>query len=198
MSSMLDIALEAGVDVVEHMPLLSYSQDELKAMFDDTGVFQMPPELETQMLLMINEGVVLVPTLSVCIDIAYQIGYTDWETGLLCQAAFGVTHFFHDSEGIIAVGNDYCNPRINPGMPLREMELLQQAGLSPLSVIEAATRHAAYVCGQSDELGTLEKGKLADLIIVEGNPLDDINVMDSVLYVVKGGELVLSPHQDGK
>jgi imidazolonepropionase-like amidohydrolase len=197
MSSMLDIALEAGVDVVEHMPLLSYSQEELEAMFDDAGVFQMPPELETQMLLMIDEGVVLVPTLSVCIDV-YPIGYTDRETELMCQAAFGILQFFHDSEGIIAVGNDYCNPSRNPGMPLREMDLLQQAGLSPLAVIEAATRHAAYVCGQSDKLGTLEKGKLADLIIVDGNPLDDINAMDSVLYIVKDGELVLSPQQDGK
>ena len=81
-------------------------------------------------------------------------------------------------------------------MPLREMNLLQTAGLSPLEVIEAATRHAAYACGQGDELGTLEKGKLADLIVIDGNPLDDLNAMDSVLYVVKDGEVVFSHKPD--
>ena len=99
---------------------------------------------------------------------------------------------------MIALGNDYCNTSLDPGMPLREMELLQQGGLSPLAVIEAATRQAAYVCGQGDELGTLEKGKLADLIIVDGNPLEDIDAMESVRYIVKDGELVFSAAQDRK
>jgi imidazolonepropionase-like amidohydrolase len=67
-----------------------------------------------------------------------------------------------------------------------------------MEVIEAATKHAAYVCGQGDELGTLERGMLADLIIVDGNPLHDLNVMDSVLYVVKDGEVVVSPEQATK
>lgn len=91
------------------------------------------------------------------------------------------------------MGNDYGNPGVSSGMPLEEMELLQRAGLSPMEVIQAATRHAAYVCGQGDELGTLESGKLADLIVVEGNPLEDLRAMDSVLYVVKGGEVAVSP-----
>jgi imidazolonepropionase-like amidohydrolase len=60
-------------------------------------------------------------------------------------------------------------------------------------VIVAATKHAAFVCGQGSELGTLETGKLADLIVVKGNPLEDINAMGSVLYIVKDGKLVLSP-----
>ena len=81
-------------------------------------------------------------------------------------------------------------------MPLREMQLLHAAGLTPLEVIEASTKHAAHVCGQSHELGTLESGKLADLIIVDGNPLIDLDAMDSVLYVVKDGEVVVSPPQD--
>ena len=66
-----------------------------------------------------------------------------------------------------------------------------------MEVIEAATKHAAYVCGYADDLGTLEKGKLADLIVVNGNPLEDLNALDSVLYIVKDGELVYSPEQDG-
>jgi len=75
-------------------------------------------------------------------------------------------------------------------MPLREMELLLAAGLTPMEVIEAATRHSAYVCGQGEVLGTLEPGKLADLIVLDGNPLQDIAVMDQVIFVVKSGEIV--------
>ena len=197
-STMLDNALEAGVEVIEHVPMPSYSHEDLESMFDDAGVFRMPSELEAQLLRMIDQGVVLVPTLDVLIDDTYRRGDIDLETEVFIQATLGVVRFFHDSGGIIAVGNDYGNPGVQPGMPLREMDLLRTAGLSPLEVIEAATKHAAYVCGQSDELGTLERGKLADLIVVDGNPLDDLNAMDSVLYIVKDGELVFSPQQDGK
>lgn len=167
-------------------------------MFDDAGVFRMPSELEAQMLRMIDQGVVLVPTLDVLIDDTYRRGDIDPETEVFIQATLGVVRFFHDSGGIIAVGNDYGNTGVQPGIPLREMDLFRTAGLSPLEVIEAGTRHAAYVCGHSDELGTLEIGKLADLIVVDGNPLDDLNAMNSVLYVVKDGEIVFSPQQESK
>lgn len=199
-SAMLDIALEAGVDVIEHVPLPYDSHDNLVSMFDDAGMFHMPRELKDQMLRMIDQGVVLVPTL--------DVNTGDWDTYVwgdigvepeeFIQANLGAVRFFHDSGGIIAIGNDYGVPGVQPGMPLREMDLLQTAGLSPKEVIEAATKHAAYVCGHSDELGTLERGKLADLIVVDDNPLDDLKAMDSVLYVVKDGEIVISPQQESK
>ncbi len=194
-SNMLAAALTAGVDVIEHVPMPSYSPAELEAMLDEAGAFRIPSELESQLMRMVKQGIVLVPTLDVLIAGTYRRGNLDSdEMEVIVQAMLGIVRFFHDSGGIIAVGNDY--PAVDHGMLLREMDLLQTAGLSPLGVIEAATKHAAYVCGQSDELGTLEKGKLADLIVVNGNPLDDLNAMDSVLYIVKDGELVLSPQQD--
>lgn len=196
-SAMLDIALEAGVDVIEHVPMPSESPEDLESMFDDTRVFRISSDLEAQMLRMIDQGVVLVPTLEVYVGDPSR-GDIDPETDVFIQAVFGVVRFFHDSGGIIALGNDYPNPGTHSGMPLGEMDLLQSAGLSPLEIIEAATRHAAYVCGQSDELGTLERGKLADLIVVDGNLLEDLSALDSVLYVVKDGELVLSYQQDGQ
>ena len=196
--TMLSIALKAGTDVLEHVPLPSDSFVDLESMFDEAGVFYLPPELEAQLRQVIDQGIVLVPTLDVMIGEKNQHGDIDPETNVLNQATLGVVRFFHESGGIIAVGNDYGNPSVHPGMPLREMELLQTAGLSPLKVIQAATQHAAYVCGQSEQLGTLERGKLADLIVVAGNPLDDLNALDSVLYIVKNGEIVVSPHQESK
>ena len=94
---------------------------------------------------------------------------------------------------MLALGNDYGGiPAVELGMPLTEMQLLLAAGLTPLEVIEASTRNAAYVCGQSETLGTLEPGKLADIIIVDGDPLADLEAMDRVVAVVKGGELAHS------
>jgi imidazolonepropionase-like amidohydrolase len=66
--------------------------------------------------------------------------------------------------------------------------------LTPLEVIEASTRHAATVCGQGAELGTLEPGRLADLIVVAGNPLTDIGALDSVVAVVKSGTVAYRAH----
>ena len=74
-------------------------------------------------------------------------------------------------------------------MPLREMKLLLAAGLAPLEVIEAGTRNAAYVCGHGDELGTLQAGKLADVIVVNGNPLDDIGAMQHLIAVISNGQV---------
>jgi imidazolonepropionase-like amidohydrolase len=200
-SDMLDIALDAGVDVIEHVPMGSESPEVLEAMFDEAGVFHLPPEEETKILRMIDQDVVLVPTLEVYLADPYLLKAIEPETDVLNHAVFqailGFVRFFHDSGGIIALGNDYGNPGVKSGMPLREMDLLQAAGLSPHEVLVAATRHAAYVCGHGDELGTLEEGKLADLIVVDGNPLDDFSVMDSLLYIVKDGELVYSPKQNG-
>ncbi len=197
-SAMLDSALEAGVDVIEHVPLPFDSQDNLISMVDETGDFRLPSEFEAQLLRMIDQGVVLVPTLDVNTHDSYLWGDIGVPWQEFIQANLGVVRFFHDSGGDIAVGNDYGVAGMEPGIPLREMDLLQIAGLTPLEVIEAATRQAAYVCGQSDELGTLEEGQLADLIVVAGNPLEDLKALESVLYVVKDGEVVVSPHQESE
>jgi cytosine/adenosine deaminase-related metal-dependent hydrolase len=68
------------------------------------------------------------------------------------------------------------------------------AGRTPMEVLEASTQHAAAVCGQASTLGTLEVGKLADIIIVNGDPLADLAAMDSVIAVVKGGTLAYRAH----
>ena len=67
------------------------------------------------------------------------------------------------------------------------MELAVQAGLSPLQAIEAATSIAARACGVAELTGTVEPGKEADLLVVQGNPLADIRHMADVAAVYKGG-----------
>jgi imidazolonepropionase-like amidohydrolase len=128
---------------------------------------------------MVKQRVVMVPTLSVMPVICDMDWYgTPPEYRPLCgELLLEVVRRFHDLGGTIALGNDYGTWGVERGMPLPEMRLLMQADLSPMEVIQAGTVRAAAVCGHGNELGTLETGNLADLIIVDGNPLMDIEVM---------------------
>ena len=63
-------------------------------------------------------------------------------------------------------------------------------GATPAQALLAATRHAAELCGVDDELGTVEVGKRADLIVVRGNPLDDVEHLAALAVVIKDGRVV--------
>ena len=168
------------------------------SFFDESGEFRMPTELEAQYVQMIEQGIVLVPTLEVNTRDENMWGDLGVSWDEFIQVNLNVVRYFHAIGGKIAIGNDYGVPSVKPGIPLREMVLLQEAGLTSKEIIEAATRQAAYVCGQADSLGTLEIGKIADLIIVADNPLEDINALDTVMYVIKNGKIIVSPLDDGK
>lgn len=90
----------------------------------------------------------------------------------------------------IGVGPDTGVMGAFPGISVhREMELMVQAGLSPSAVLSAATRTAAEYLGDRS-LGTIEQGKTADLIVIEGNPLADIRNTRKIEIVMKGGEVI--------
>jgi imidazolonepropionase-like amidohydrolase len=77
-----------------------------------------------------------------------------------------------------------------PGLGLQnELALLVESGLSPLAAIQAATVTAAEALGQSESLGTLESGKLADAVVLEADPLADIQNARRVRTVVKAGRV---------
>jgi len=69
----------------------------------------------------------------------------------------------------------------------RELSALVESGMTPMEAISAATRTNARILGLDADLGTVEPGKLADLIIVDGNPLRNIEVLDYVEVVIKDG-----------
>jgi imidazolonepropionase-like amidohydrolase len=80
--------------------------------------------------------------------------------------------------------------RLLPGFGLqRELELLVEAGLSPLQALRAATSTAAEALGKEDRLGTLESGKLADLVVLDADPLAAIQNVKNVRTVVQGGKV---------
>jgi imidazolonepropionase-like amidohydrolase len=81
------------------------------------------------------------------------------------------------------------------GENAREFELMVQAGMPPLFAIQSATTHAAELLKHDKDLGSLTAGKLADVVAVAGNPLDDISLLKQVSFVMKEGVVY---KRDGK
>jgi imidazolonepropionase-like amidohydrolase len=87
-------------------------------------------------------------------------------------------------------GTDVLNPYCFPGFSLHdELGLLVEAGLSPMEALQAATLNPARYLGKEKDLGTVEKGKIADLVLLDANPLDDIGNSRKIDAVVFGGRL---------
>jgi imidazolonepropionase-like amidohydrolase len=102
-----------------------------------------------------------------------------------------------DAGGHVALGNDSgLLPGIEIGMPMREIQMMHAAGMSPMEIIVAATRNAAYVCNLEDTLGTLEVGKRADILVVNGDPLVDLQTLADVLLVIHQGRIIHDSTQE--
>lgn len=92
--------------------------------------------------------------------------------------------------GRVALGTDVPF-QTGSEMPLGEMRLLVEGGLTPRDVLLAATRDGAGALGKGGELGTLAPGKLADLIVAKGDPLANIEDLGTVTVVVRDGEVIV-------
>jgi imidazolonepropionase-like amidohydrolase len=88
----------------------------------------------------------------------------------------------------IVTGTDAGNPLTLHGPAIHaEMEAMQRAGMKPSEVLRASTRDAARAMGRIDQLGTIEKGKAADLLIVAGDPTKDIANLRKIRWVMRSG-----------
>lgn len=99
---------------------------------------------------------------------------------------------FHEAGVSLVLGSDSGNWPVDPYLfhgptTLREMELLQNAGLSPREILTAATRTPAEMLGLADQLGTVEVGKRADLVVLEDDPLQDISAVRNIRWTIRNG-----------
>jgi imidazolonepropionase-like amidohydrolase len=89
----------------------------------------------------------------------------------------------------MASGFDASSPA-GQGQNADQLVAMAKRGIPPLEVVRAATLNAAELMGWQDDVGSVEVGKYADLIAVEGNPLTDIAILHHVEFVMKGGRIV--------
>jgi imidazolonepropionase-like amidohydrolase len=98
----------------------------------------------------------------------------------------------HEAGTPIVLGTDSGNSPVIPyqfhgATTLREIELLGEAGLSPMEVLEASTRVAAEMLGLSGEIGTVEPGKRANLVVLRADPLTDASAYREIAFAIKDG-----------
>ena len=96
----------------------------------------------------------------------------------------------HRSGVKIAVGSDLCGPMIESNVCAREFATLIEAGLTPMAAIKAGTIVGAELLKWDDRIGTIEVGKLADIIAVDGNPLETISALENPVFVMKDGHII--------
>jgi imidazolonepropionase-like amidohydrolase len=115
----------------------------------------------------------------------------DWENGRrLFKLNMQIVGAMNQAGVPIMAGTDMLNPYTFPGFSLHdELALLTDAGLTPAEALRAATLNPAIFMNATDSLGTVEKGKRADLVLLDANPLDDIHNTRKINAVVLNGRL---------
>ena len=95
---------------------------------------------------------------------------------------------FIEADAVLGMGTDSGSPmNFHTESAWREISALVDSGMTPIEAISASTKTGAEILGRGGEVGTIEPGKLADIIVVEGDPLFDINALGYIEHVVKGG-----------
>lgn len=106
----------------------------------------------------------------------------------LWQKQLEVVRGFNEMGVRFLAGSDVGNPYIFPGFSLHEeLALLVEAGLTPMEALQTATRNPARFLGASDSLGTIEAGKMADLVLLDANPLENIRNTRKIRAVIVNG-----------
>ncbi len=186
--------VDAGVDVISHAPMFSYevyaNKDSVPASWksktDQPDEFWNAEEkklnLDHVFDLMKQKGTILDATLSTYKSFAEANPKYKWEI----QIGYSIVRHAHKEGVKVSAGTDTDQE----SFVQEEMKLLvKKCGFTPIEAIISSTETGAETLGIYNTHGTIEQGKVADLLILEKNPLDNINNIDSVFMVVKAGKI---------
>lgn len=159
-------AIDAGVDDVAHMVVEPVDAPTIEGM--------------------VKRGIYWVPTLELIKGIS-EMYSLDWD-----RVAIENLSRFYRAGGKVALGTDFAgySCSFDSGFPKTEVLLMKRAGMENKDIIVAGTRNAATVCGLDDQIGTVEEGKKADLLVVDGDPLSDITALFKARMVLHSGVVI--------
>lgn len=168
-------AVLAGVDSIEHG---TYMTDEVMQLMKDRGTFWVPTNMAGEWVAKMSEQPGYFP--EIVRPKAAAIGPAIRETFRKANVA-GVKIAFGTDSGVSKHGEN-----------AHEFELMVEGGMTPMKAIQSATLVASQLLRVDDKLGTLEPNMIADVIAIEGNPLEDISMMKKVVFVMKDGQVYRS------
>ena len=170
----IDAAIKAGVDSIEHG---TYSDAETYRMMKERGTYMVPTLFAAQEIyeMAVKSPDKLPPTVA---DKAIAVTPTMKNNAVNAYRA-GVK---------MALGTDQLGFRPH-GQNAKEFEYLVSAGIKPFDAIMMGTRNAADLLGKTQDVGSIQKGRYADIVAVDGDPLSDITELQRVKFVMKGGKV---------
>ncbi len=171
----IKMAVRAGVRSIEHG---TFIDEEAARMMAEKGIFLVPTIYVGDYYI---EHGTETPEMQKMVELSRKY-HDDFYRRVRMAIKAGVK---------IAVGSDFggYDPRINFG----EFRSLVKAGMTPMQALQAGTRVAAECLRWDDRLGTIEAGKLADLVAVPGDPTADLGVLERATFVMSGGRVVKRP-----
>lgn len=167
----LRTAIDAGVDEMSHMVVEKMDNNIISEI--------------------VSKNIYIIPTLELWQGVS-KMHNIKWD-----KTAMENLSNFYKAGGKIAFGTDYegytCS--FDKDFPITEVTLMQKAGMSNMDIIVSATKNAAFVCELDKELGTIEEGKKADILVVKGNPAEDISTLTKTKLVIHEGNIIVNKVQ---
>ncbi|WP_433678288.1 amidohydrolase family protein [Nocardia sp. CA-119907] len=170
-------AIDLGVDQIEHMYISRSGPPADESSYDSAFA------------LMADKGTIVTPTMIVNVGTTEPLAQVDLRT---LTVGHTLVKRAYDHGVRLGVGSDAHEPdRHGWGLLAELVMLVNDQQVPALRAIEAATKTNSEVLGLSDRLGTVEAGKLADLLVVSGNPAERITDLANVRLVIQGGKTVV-------
>lgn len=190
LEAIVDQAHSDNLRVMVHTGSANETRDTVSVGADsiEHGILPGADSIEFQnsvIMTMVEKGTYYVPTLAIAW--AYRSMYPD-----LFSNSKKLLKKLHSQGVNVALGTDSGTPGVVIGKAVhKELELMVEAGLSPMDAIVASTKNAAENLGKGSQLGTIEEGKLADMIVVSKDPLEDITNTIGINLVIKDGKILV-------
>ena len=179
--AIITAAHERGTHVSGHITQAEYLEVLVNAGVDDIAHIAYDVVPDEVWKDMVAKDIYLVPTFTVFRNYSAPVD--------ICVLNL---RNFVELGGKAALGNDYGGGpgKFELGIPMYEIEKMSEAGMTPMQIIEAATQNAAHVLNIEDQVGTLEAGKVADVLVVAGNPLEDLQALTDIRMVIHNGTII--------
>jgi imidazolonepropionase-like amidohydrolase len=176
--AIIETAHQRGKKASVHVSLCRDVERALLIGTDDLAhmvIDKLSPELAKKVS---DAGIIWIPTMEV------------WKGAGFGGLVVSNLRTFVEAGGKVALGTDYNGAAFEIGMPMKELGWMQEAGMTSMQIIVASTKNAAKACGLSLEIGTIQAGKNADLFVVPGNPLTNLDVLADAQWVIHSGIII--------